>query len=341
MRSAYGILFLTLSCLGGAIAYTGQDAPLAEHQFKNIQSFKGSKASDVIPAMQFMSASLKVDCDYCHTKDRASDDLETKRTAREMIALQRDINKRNFNGRNQITCATCHGGHVRPVNLPPVTGLEVRARRNATVNADDVLKAYGKAIGTVPANGIESLKLEGTCTMEGEKSKTEATYAGSKFAVAIHTSKGDQKMGFDGSLVWFGGQYGVQKVPLEHAIQYVNSHLVFTGPDSLPKLTGITGGIAKIDGKDQQVVMGATADKSRVTLFFDKATGLLSRVMFTYPTSLGNMAQINDFTNYKKVNGVQIPMKIASHSTENDAIFEFKSAKVGGAVDAKTFDAPK
>ena len=341
MRSAYGILLLSLSCLGGAIAYTGQDAPLAEQQFKNIQSFKGSKASDVIPAMQFMSASLKVDCDYCHMKDRASDDLEPKRTAREMIALQRDINKRNFGGRNQITCATCHAGHVRPVNLPPVTGLEVRARRNATIVVDDVLKAYGKAIGTVPANGIESLKLEGTCTMEGEKSKTEATYAGGKFYYVIHTSKGDQKMGFDGSMAWFGGGEGIKKVPLQYAVQYVNAKSLFTGPDSLPKLTGLTGGIAKIDGKDQQVVMGTAADKSRVTLFFDKASGLLSRAMFSYPTSLGSMAQINDFTNYKKVNGIQIPTKIASHSTELSAIFEFKSVKVGGNVDAKTFDAPK
>ncbi|HZV59194.1 MAG TPA: hypothetical protein VFF42_02575, partial [Candidatus Eremiobacteraceae bacterium] len=39
---------------------------LAEEQFKNIQALKGIPADQLIPAMQFISASLGVDCEYCH-----------------------------------------------------------------------------------------------------------------------------------------------------------------------------------------------------------------------------------------------------------------------------------
>ena len=341
MRIAYGILVLSLSGLGGAIAYTGQDAPLAEQQFKNIQSFKGQKASDVIPAMEFMSASLKVDCDYCHVADRASDELNPKKTTREMIAMQRDINNRNFNGRNQVTCSTCHRGQVRPMSLPPVTGIEVRSRRSQTVVVADVLAAYGKAAGTSSDAGVSGLKLEGISTTGTEKSKVEATYFADKFTYVTHGTKGDQKMGFNGSLAWFGSEKGIQKVPLQYAVQYVNAKFIYTGPSSLPQLSNPTAGTAKIDGKDQLVVMGTAADKSRVSLFFDKTTGLLSRVMYSYPTILGSMAQINDFSNYKKVNGVEVPMKIASHSTQMDTTYEFKSAKFDSKTDVSGFEPPK
>src|SRR5215467_12015179 len=35
-------------------------------QFKNIQVLKDIPADQVIPSMQFISASLGVDCDFCH-----------------------------------------------------------------------------------------------------------------------------------------------------------------------------------------------------------------------------------------------------------------------------------
>src|ERR1022692_2602519 len=154
MRLAHALAILSCAVFGSAVAVPRQDEPLAETQFKNIQSFKGSKSSDVIPAMQFMSASLGVGCDYCHTEDRASDEKEEKKTAREMIAMQHDINARNFRGRNQVTCASCHGGHTRPVAVPPVEGAQVRARRSPDVKPEVVLAAYGKAVGADPAHPI-------------------------------------------------------------------------------------------------------------------------------------------------------------------------------------------
>jgi hypothetical protein len=42
---------------------------LAEQQFKNIKVLKGIPAEQLIPAMQFITASLGVECEYCHVRN--------------------------------------------------------------------------------------------------------------------------------------------------------------------------------------------------------------------------------------------------------------------------------
>src|SRR4051794_20562054 len=125
MRLRHALFIISGLILCTAVALPLQQEPLAEQQFKNIKSFKGQKASDVLPAMEFMAASLKVGCEFCHTEDRASDEKQEKGTARAMIAMERDINAKHFGGRTVVTCATCHGGKPNPLNVPPVQGIEV------------------------------------------------------------------------------------------------------------------------------------------------------------------------------------------------------------------------
>jgi len=341
MRLGYGLLVLSFTGLCGAVAIPQQDQPTAEKVFKNIVSFKGDKASDVIPAMEFMSASLKVDCDYCHTADRASDSKGEKKTARDMIAMQRDINKQNFGGRNQITCATCHAGHTHPVNLPPVEGLEVRPRRSQTVKPEEVLAAYGKAVGADATHTIPGLQLKGTQESKGVKTAFEATYAGGKYAFIVKDKKADQKQGFNGSMAWFTTPSGIQPVPLVFAIQFVNQKTIYMGPDTLPKLSNPSGGTAKLGKNDALVVSGQLPDKTRVALYFDKKSGLLSRTMFSYPSILGSMAKINDFSDYRSVNGVKLPMTITYHATEGDTTLHIRSANSDDKIDATVFDPPK
>src|SRR5271168_2776147 len=101
----------------------GSSAPkLAEDQFKNINSLKGIPADQLIPAMQFISASLGVDCEYCHV-ERAmdKDDKKQKVTARKMIAMMMAINKDNFEGHREVTCFSCHRGAADPVATPIIS----------------------------------------------------------------------------------------------------------------------------------------------------------------------------------------------------------------------------
>jgi hypothetical protein len=340
MRPTYALFAVSLTIFGTALAKTHQEQATAEQEFKNIQSFKGEKASDVIPAMQFMSASLGVTCDFCHAADRASDEKRPKLAARKMIAMERDINAKNFGGRLRVTCATCHAGHVHPVGTSPAAGAEVRPERSADIKPDVVLAAYAKALGTAaPGTGLQ---LQGTGVSRGQTSQVDALYLGDKFTFTNHTDKGIQKQGYDGSLVWFTTPNGVQKVPLVYAAAYVNENVVYTGVESLPKLNEPAGGTAKIGDRDMLVVSGTiTGDQTRISLYFDKMTGLLARRVYSYPTILGSIAQVIDFSDYRRVRGLELPMSIVAHSEEGLSTMTFRSARVEAKVDPAVFEPPK
>ncbi len=78
---------------------------LAEEEFKNIQALKGIPADQVIPSMQFIAASLGVECEYCHVAHaNEKDDKKPKVTARKMINMMMAINKDNFEGHREVTC---------------------------------------------------------------------------------------------------------------------------------------------------------------------------------------------------------------------------------------------
>lgn len=340
MRFSHTIFLVSGVILCSAAAMPLQQEKLAEEQFKNITSFKGNKASEVLPAMEFMSASLKVDCDYCHTQDRSSDEKEEKKVAREMIAMQRDINAKHFGGRNQVTCATCHGGRTNPLSVPPVEGINDRARRNPEVKPVDVLAAYGKAVGT-SASGFQ---MEGKSRLYGKDVTLSSTYLDGKYYVVAHlTAGGDIRQGYNGSAAWFA-QPGGQPFPLpaEVATKFVRDNMLPLGPGSLPTLTSPSGGSAKIGTRDMNVVSGTIAgEKGRASYYFDAKTGLLARTMFSYPTILGSNVQINDYTNYKKVGGVQIPMVVANHTGDQDAVKVYSSAKASSKIDSAIFNPSK
>ena len=83
----------------------------AEEQFKNIQALKGIPADQLIPAMQFITASLGVECEFCHVEGAfEKDDKKPKQTARKMMEMMFAINKDNFEGHREVTCYSCHRG---------------------------------------------------------------------------------------------------------------------------------------------------------------------------------------------------------------------------------------
>src|ERR1700720_2234769 len=80
----------------------------AEEQFKNIQVLKGVPAEQIFPTMQFISASLGVECEFCHVHNAfEKDDKKPKQTARKMIDMSFAINKDNFGGHRKVTFNSC------------------------------------------------------------------------------------------------------------------------------------------------------------------------------------------------------------------------------------------
>jgi len=95
------------------------DLPV-EQTKKNIKVLQGLPTSQLIPVMAFMSNSLGVTCGHCHAKEWESDEKPAKETARKMMAMEHDINARNFDGKTVVTCNSCHQGHIRPNGVPSV-----------------------------------------------------------------------------------------------------------------------------------------------------------------------------------------------------------------------------
>ena len=111
---------------------------LAEEQFKNIKVLKGIPAEQVFPAMQFITASLGVECEYCHVRQEHGpgmafdkDDKKPKVVARKMIEMMIAINKDNFEGKREVTCYSCHRGAADPVGTPLVADRRRRVRKLA------------------------------------------------------------------------------------------------------------------------------------------------------------------------------------------------------------------
>src|SRR5689334_20819406 len=116
-----GNLFIaaaTLLIAAGLAA--GQTAPagkpqLAEEAFKNIQALKGIPVDDFMGTMGVMSAALGFDCSECHVgagTDRVDWAYDTPRKliSRRMVNMVTAINRDNFNGRQMVTCWSCHRG---------------------------------------------------------------------------------------------------------------------------------------------------------------------------------------------------------------------------------------
>src|ERR1700739_2170141 len=99
----------------------------AEEQFKNIQVLKGTPAEQLFPTMQFIAASLGVECEFCHVHNAFDkDDKKPKKTARKMMEMMFAINKDNFEGHREVTCYSFHRGSPHPLAIPCV------AQQNAT-----------------------------------------------------------------------------------------------------------------------------------------------------------------------------------------------------------------
>jgi hypothetical protein len=207
------------------------------------------------------------------------------------------------------------------------------------VKPDEVLAAYSKAVGADQGHPIQGLRLSGTNVNHGEKGKVDAIYSGSKFVITVHGSNGDQRVGFNGTVAWFSTPKGIQQVPLVYAIQEVRLNDLYAD-GKLPTLANMSGATAKLGDRDVVVVNGTiAADKTRVSLYFDKKTGLLARTLFGYPTTLGNLIQTNDYADYRKVNGVELPTTITNHTSEWDSVSKFSSVKVE-TLDASMFEPP-
>lgn len=312
--------------------------PTADQVFKDIESFKGVPAKDLIPAMQFMAASLHAKCTFCHDPNDYAAPHKNKTVTRKMITIQRDINAKYFNNRLEVTCNSCHGGAEHPAGTPLPAQVNMRHPRLENPPApQEVLQKHLKAVGKAPP----LLSLTGTqvSPAEGEKPVTEAVEytvaADGRFRVASASAK----FGFDGKQVWRDG------FPLmdEPAAIFARIGRSWRGDNAFAGLDRISvAGKEKLGKTDTIVVRGLrTATGSNEELYFDAKSGLLTRFVSTTRSTIGMVISVYDYSNYKTVGGAKVPMNVNITFAGGEVWqMKFKSGKASETVDDAVFALP-
>jgi hypothetical protein len=108
---------------------------LAPEYFKNIKVLKSVPADQLRTQMEYFTASLGVQCNFCHVQGQFdSDDNPRKDRARKMMAM---VDRFNGNPANDVTltCATCHHNRVPPERTPTLAVNMSQAEADAAAAA--------------------------------------------------------------------------------------------------------------------------------------------------------------------------------------------------------------
>jgi hypothetical protein len=300
-----------------------EDVP-AEQVYSNIQAFRGTPAEQILPAMELIAASLGVACDHCHVGggEFESDDKPAKRTAREMIAMMRSINRDNFDGERRVTCWSCHRGGQRPAAEPPVGGGEAappepRAAASAEpepvpgMTAEEVLARHLEAIGGAEAAGaVERRTARGTATLHGgrEVPVEVVQEAPDRTSTSLELPGGALVSTVDGAVgtVEAPGRPPRQMNGAELAVAALTGDPGWlTRPGELladPRVAGR----GTVGGREVLVIEAKVAG-SPVELSFDRERGLLRRVAAWAETPVGRLPAQVDLDDYREVGGLATP----------------------------------
>ena len=296
----------------------------AEEQFKNIQVLKGVPADQIFPTMQFITASLGVECDHCHVQGAfEKDDKKPKQTARKMMGMMFAINKDNFEGHREVTCYSCHRGHADPVGMPPVmteepnAGIgearkpEAESKPASGPSPDQLLEKYVAAAGGSAAlDKISSRVMKGNIEFGGKEFPIEIYSKDPDKRISFtHMPEGDSVTAFDGHDGWLTmtgrPPREMQGSDLDGASIDADLHLSTHLKQMFTEMKFES--TEKIADHETNVVVGRREGKTPIRLFFDVQTGLLVRLIRYGETALGRMPTQIDYADYRDANGVKVP----------------------------------
>src|SRR5579871_3836050 len=318
---------------GKAQTPAGAPAPKkAEEQFKNIQVLKGLPAEQLFPTMQFITASLGVECQFCHVQNAfEKDDKKIKQTARKMMEMMFAINKDNFEGHRAVTCNSCHRGSTDPQAIPAVmteapketmggaphgpnaAPTENDAKESAGPSGDQLIDKYIQAAGGAAAvDKVTSRIMKGTIDFGGKSLPIDIYSKDPEMRISFtHMPEGDSVTAFNGREGWLGAPgrplREMHGSDLDGAAIDADLHLATHLKQMFSEVR--TRGSEKIGDRDAYVVVGQRDGKPPIRLYFDQQTGLLLRLVRFGETGLGWLPTQIDYDDYRDANGVKIPYR--------------------------------
>lgn len=349
-----------------AQARPAQQGQMSEAAFKNVQVLKGIPVDEFMGTMGLFTAALSYCCKDCHTGAGSSNpkweaDPPKKVIARRMIQMVSTINQQNFNGRQMVTCWTCHRGNENPAITPPIDTIygtpnftpadilpAAPTDSAGTPPADQILDKYVQALGGAGAlSRLTSYTAKGTSHLFGEVQNDPveiSAKAPNQLATLVHQAEGDLARTFDGRAAWVMlpltvvGKYPLNASALEGA--KLDAQLAFPG--------GLKGFFTSwrvsypttLDGRGVYVVQGNGANGLFATFYFDKQTGLLTRMVRFAASTVGRVPTQIDFSDYRPVSGVMMPFKWTYGWVSGQEEYVLTEVQPNVAVDAAKFGQP-
>jgi len=331
----------------------------AEEQFKNIQVLKGVPAEQIFPTMQFISASLGVECEFCHVQNAfEKDDKKPKQTARKMIDMMFAINKNNFEGHREVTCNSCHRGSARPQAIPAVMTEDLKeaetkeasgaqpaaAKQNTGPSGEQLLEKYVQALGGAAAiDKINSRIMKGTIDFGGKSIPIDIYSKEPEKRISFtHMPDGDSVTAFNGHEGWLGTPgrplREMHGSDLDGASIDADLHL----PAHLKTMFSAmqVRGPEKVGDHTTSVVVGQRDGKPPIQLYFDQQSGLLVRMVRFGETALGWLPTQIDYADYRDTDGAKIPYRWTLARPSGRFTIQVSEVKQNVPIDDRKFVKP-
>jgi hypothetical protein len=363
--AALTLAWLMSAALAAQTAGTAQPQ-MSENVFKNIQVLKGIPVDDFLDTMGIMSAALGFDCAECHMGAgtdavKWEADTDRKRMARRMTLMVAAINRTNFGNRQAVTCWTCHRGRDLPVTMPTIDMMygepileadEIIKPDPGAPSADQILDKYLAALG-----GVERLAKVTSYVATGTSQGFRGFGGGGTVQIFAKAPdqratiiKFDASIGRQDAIRSFDGKSGWVSAPLSVVPQYVlggseldgariDAQLAFPAQIKTVLTQLRVGHPDYLDGREVEVVQGNGMRGLVATLYFDKQTGLLVRMVRFAGTPIGRAPTQVDFADYRDVPGagIKMPYRWTFGWLDGRDTLTIKDIRVNVPVDAGVF----
>jgi hypothetical protein len=300
----------------------------------HVEVLKDLPESQLFPVMNAIATSLNVTCEHCHVRTAPAantvvggwafdrEDKPAKQVARRMLKMTMDLNAASFNGRERVTCFTCHRGSLSPSRLEPLPPVQTAATSAgpALPGAAEVIAAYRAAVGVDAASRVSTTLLTATDDRsENRRGLFEVRLKGAgKFRVLLRMpGQPDVEQGMDETAGWLSTPTGVRIVSADELLTLKRAAARYAAIKIVdaPEFLRVRG----VDTvRDRPAyVLEAVVDAKIVRRFaFDLDTHLLVRESTITETLVVPVQTQIDYEDYRSVDGVKLPFLIR---TSDDA----------------------
>jgi photosynthetic reaction center cytochrome c subunit len=350
VATLFGSVFVVMASAQGPVASPDKTS---SQVFKNIKVFNNIPSDQLIPSMQFISAGLGVQCEYCHV-ERAfeRDDKKPKQIARRMIQMTIALNEQNFEGKQIVSCYSCHRGHPKPISIPviPDTPLpfarspELQTASGDLPKADEVVRRYAQTLGgRDQITRLTSISAKGTLEAGPAKFPIEVLKAKpNRVSISIYYPQGASVSNFDGTLGWilFPGRPLRAMDSSELDASTMDGALPFTSDlkSLFPDLETVRR--EQIGDQETLVLQATRPNLPPIEFYFDRSTGLLVRLVRYARSPLGLLPTRIDFSDYREVSGVKLPFHWNSATPLGRFAVQIASITVNLPMTHDTFSKP-